>query len=200
MGEAGIEVAVAYFSGEGHTRRLAEGVAAGAQEAQARAVLIDVEDLCQVDWQRLHDASAIVFGAPTYMGSAAAPFKAFMDATSNFWLDGLWADKIAAGFTVGSAASGDKSNTLLSFVTLAAQHGMIWVGQSEIGPPARPDNAGINQDGFWLGLAATSSRDKLVLIEQPGMETARRFGCRIGRAAQRWHQCPEAVSPQRVTR
>ncbi|MCH2165668.1 MAG: flavodoxin family protein [Marinovum sp.] len=173
---------ICYCTGAGHTRRLAEHIARGASSA----ALLDVETIADEDWARLHAARAILFGAPTYMGSAAGAFKTFMDATSDFWLDQLWQNKIAGGFTTGSANAGDKSLTLMSFATLAAQHGMIWVGQAEIGPPANTSNGEINRDGFWLGLAATASRDKSELIMPADAETARRYGVRIAEAVARW--------------
>ncbi len=173
-------IAIAYASGAGHTLRLARAVADGAPGAR----LLDVEALDDTGWSALHAADAIVFGAPTYMGNVSAPFKAFMDISSDFWLDRLWKDKVAGAFTVGSSASGDKANTLTTLAIFAAQHGMIWIGQDEIGPPARTDNP-VNHDGFWLGLAATASRDKSRLIGEADLETARRFGTRIAMFTER---------------
>jgi len=174
-------ILIPYATGSGHTRRLAEHVAAGAEGR-----LIDVEAMTAEDWDALHAAAAIVFGAPTYMGSASAPFKTFMDATSDFWEEQRWADKIAGGFTVGTAASGDKLSTLTQFAILAAQHGMVWVGQQELGGVVDPAAAEINAAGFNLGLAATSSRDKSLLIDPGDAETARRYGARIAMATRRW--------------
>ena len=176
-------VAVCYCSGAGHTRVLAEEVAAGAA-AGCEVRLVDVE--VAVDWDLLHRADGILFGAPTYMGSVAAGFKTFMDATSDFWSDQLWQDKMAGGFTVGSSPSGDKTVTLATLAVFAAQHGMIWVGQAEIGPPNKPERAGVNLDGFSHGLAATSSRDKSVMIEPGDRATARMFGARFAGAVARW--------------
>ncbi len=174
-------VVIVFASGAGHSMRLAEEIALGAGGAR----LMDVAAMGPQDWDALHAAGAIVFGAPTYMGNVSGPFKTFMDETSDFWVDRLWKDKLAAGFTVGSAASGDKANTLGTLSIFAAQQGMIWVGQDEIGPPSCPDNP-VNLEGFWLGLGATSSRDKAVLIDKAGLETARRFGARIAAALARW--------------
>lgn len=181
-----VKIALAYCSGAGHTRRLAEGIAAGAMGAGGASVLIDVTAMGDGDWAALAGAAAIVFGAPTYMGSAAADFKAFMDASSDIWADQLWADKLAGGFTVATFASGDKLSTLMQLSVFAAQHGMVWLGQREIGAPVDADNPEINQSGAWLGLAATSVRDKTLMVSQGDAETARRFGARMAKAAQRW--------------
>ena len=187
-------IAVVYCTGAGHTRRLAEAIAGGiAGDAGRPAALIDVATL-DADgqapgWHTLRSAAAIVFGAPTYMGNVAAPFKAFMDATSDFWSDLPWKDRLAAGFTVGSSPAGDKLGTLNTLAIFAAQHGMIWIGQAEIGPPTRrfaPDEPVLNRDGAMLGLTATSSRDKRQLIESGDLATAHAFGQRIAGATARW--------------
>lgn len=175
-------IVIPFCTGSGHTRRLAELVAEGA----GGATLIDVESMEAADWARLESADAVIFGAPTYMGGPAAAFKAFMDASGDLWADQLWADKIAAGFTVSTFPAGDKHSTLAQLVVFAAQHGMIWVGQSEIGAPVFADRVGINVSGDSLGLTATSSSDKTRLIDEADAETARRFGARIAAAALRW--------------
>ncbi|MCB2130126.1 MAG: flavodoxin family protein [Rhodobacteraceae bacterium] len=183
-----MQIAIPYVSGSGHTRVLARHVADGAASvAGAKAILVDVEALQPSDWDLLAGAGAIIFGCPTYMGSAAARFKDFMDETGgDLWTELRWRDKIAAGFTVATFPSGDKLSTLMQLSVFAAQHAMIWVGLDEIGAPVNKANKGINRDGSSLGLMATSSRDKTLMIDKDDAETARRFGARIARAALRW--------------
>jgi len=90
-------LAIVYHSGFGHTAKVAEHVRRGAVTvAGVEVQLFAVED---VDWKVLDAADAIVFGAPTYMGSVSAAFKHFMDQTSRQWLKQRWQDKLAAGFT-----------------------------------------------------------------------------------------------------
>lgn len=43
-------------------------------------------------------------------------------------MSGRWNSKIAGGFTTSLGLSGDKQSTLSYLVTVACQHGMIWVG------------------------------------------------------------------------
>jgi NAD(P)H dehydrogenase (quinone) len=175
-------IAIPYFSGNGHTRRLAEAVAKGAGGAR----LIEITSMDAADWAALDQAEAIIFGTPTYMGSTAARYDMFLEEASDRWPEQGWIDKIAAAFTVATFPSGDKLSTLMRLAIYGTQMNMIWVGQSEIGAPVNPDNPGINTDGSWLGLMATSSRDKEQLIEADNLETARRFGARIAKAAKRW--------------
>jgi NAD(P)H dehydrogenase (quinone) len=183
-----MRIAIVYFSGAGHTRVLARHVADGIDGVDgAHAEQIDVEKMGPGDWTALEEADAIVFGGPTYMGSAAAGFKAFMDASgSDIWTSQLWRDKIAAGFTVATFPSGDKLSTLTQLAVFAAQQSMIWVGLDETGAPVNKSKPGINRDGSSLGLMATSSPDKSLMIGEGDARTAQRFGARIARATRRW--------------
>ena len=121
------ELVVVYHSGYGHTQRMAQAVAQG---AGATLLAIDAEgNLPAGGWDQLKAADAIIFGAPTYMGSVSWQFKKFADASSKPWYAQDWKDKVAAGFTSSSGMSGDKFNTLVTLFTLAMQHSMIWVSQ-----------------------------------------------------------------------
>ena len=116
---------VVYFSGYGHTQRVAEAVADG---AQAELVSISEDgEITEANWAALDSADAIIFGAPTYMGNAPWQFKKFADATSKRWFTRDWQDKVFGGFTNSASLNGDKQVTLIYLQTLAAQHGGIWV-------------------------------------------------------------------------
>ena len=170
-------IAIIYSTGAGHTAALARLIA----EAMAplhEVKLIDVAGMNAADWQALDRAEAIVFGAPTYMGSVAAGFKEFMDESSDRWSQQRWADKLAAGFTIATYPSGDKLSSLTQLAVFAAQHGMVWVGARGIAPAGAGREAE-NWQGAWLGLMATSSRDKTVLIDTGDAAAARQFGARI---------------------
>lgn len=140
------KIIVIYHSGFGHTELQAKAVAKG-----ANAKLMKAEE---ADFDKLAKADAIIFGCPTYMGSASAQFKAFMDEASKVWLEQGWRDKIAGGFTNGGSLSGDKLNTLTQLSIFAAQQGMIWVG------------LGHNQlDRMGSGLGAMAQSDNSAALE-----------------------------------
>ncbi|WP_232365006.1 flavodoxin family protein [Salinimonas marina] len=105
-------------------------------------------------FKNLHECRAIIFGSPTYMGGVAAQFKAFADATSDFWSNQKWADKIAAGITSGTGLNGDQSSTLHYLTVLASQHGMVWVG---LDTPYNNSSEGINRLGCQVGVTACST-------------------------------------------
>src|ERR1700709_713245 len=120
------KIAIVFHSGYGHTKRMAEAVAEG---AQGELVAIDAEgNLTEAQWATLGAADAIIMGSPTYMGSVSWQFKKFADASSKVWFSQDWKDKLFAGFTNSGAVNGDKHSTLTSMFTLAMQHGGLWVG------------------------------------------------------------------------
>ena len=94
---------VVFHSGYGHTERVAQFVAEG---AQAQRVVIDADgNVSDADWALLDAADAIIFGSPTYMGMASWQFKKFADATSKRWFTSAWKDKVAGGFTISASPS-----------------------------------------------------------------------------------------------
>jgi NAD(P)H dehydrogenase (quinone) len=156
------QIAIVYHSGYGHTAEQAKAVARGAQKVAGAEVSLLTSDEAQHQWEKLAAADAIIFGAPTYMGSASAPFKAFMDASSKAWFSRDWKDKIAAGFTNSGSQSGDKLSTLMQMVVFAAQHGMIWVGLDLL--PGNNNSKGsvndLNRLGGFIGAMAQSNVDE----------------------------------------
>lgn len=156
-----VRLAVVYHSGYGHTAKHAEAAASGARIAGAETLLINVDDI-EPHWDQLETMDAIIFGCPTYMGSASGHFKMFMDATSRRAFAGArWKDKLAAGFTNAASRSGDKLNTLQQLSIFAAQHGMHWVN---LGLPAGHNSStssedSLNRHGYFIGAAAQSDAD-----------------------------------------
>jgi multimeric flavodoxin WrbA len=170
------KVAVVFHSGYGHTQRVAQFVAEG---AGAELVSIDADgNLTDAQWDTLDAADAIIMGAPTYMGMASWQFKKFSDASSKKWFASGWKDKVAGGFTCSSNPSGDKLSTIQYFITLALQHGMIWVGQ-----PSMNDGS-INRLGSNSGVMAqvgpTSPAED---IPQGDLDTAKAYGERVAAVA-----------------
>src|SRR6201995_1617745 len=142
-------VAIVFHSGFGHTKALADAVAKGAQEVSGvKASLIPVAD-AEAREAELDAADAIIFGSPTYMGGVSAEFAKFKDGTSKRWMEGPWRNKLAAGFTASASWNGDKHNTLYQLLTLALQHGMVWVGLGL--PPGNNHSKGSAEDLQRLG-------------------------------------------------
>ncbi|WP_371641754.1 flavodoxin family protein [Streptomyces mirabilis] len=175
-------VSIAYHSGYGHTAVLAEAVRDGVTTAGATAHLINVEEISEEQWNLLDASDAIIFGSPTYMGTASAVFHAFAEASSKRWFNQAWKDKIAAGFTISAGKSGDKLNTLQYFTVLAGQHHMQWVGLGLM-PGWNTSTASendLNRLGFFLGAAAQSNQDQGVEgVHKADIATAAELGKRV---------------------
>ena len=175
-------VAIAFHSGYGHTAVMAEAVARGAQNAGAHVISVPVDAITEEQWTRLDAADAIIFGSPTYMGTASAAFHTFAQASSKRFFTRTWADKLAAGFTNSGAKSGDKSSTLTWFATLAAQHGMHWVNLGL--HPGWASTTGseddLNRLGFFAGAAAQSPADAGPdTVHKSDIATAEHLGARV---------------------
>lgn len=173
------QIVVVYFSGYGHTKRMAESVAQG---AGASLLAVDQEgNLPEGGWEQLAAADAIIFGAPTYMGSVPWQYKKFIDATSKPWYHQQWKDKIAAAFTNSASMNGDKLSTLHYLFTLSQQHSMIWVGTGLMPSNSRAATRNdVNYVASFSGAMAQTPSDASVDEMLPGdLETARLFGARV---------------------
>ena len=176
---------VVYFSGYGHTQRVAQAVAEG---AGAQLIAVDAEgNVPDAAWDELAAADAIIFGAPTYMGSVPWQFKKFADASSKAWFTRAWQDKVFGGFTVSASLNGDKQVTLINLQTLASQHGGIWVSLGL--PPANSkaaNRADLNNLGGSVGALAQTPADASVdEMLQGDLDTAQRYGQRVADTARR---------------
>lgn len=176
-------VAVVFHSGYGHTQRLAQSVANG---AGAELIAIDADGNLPTDaWETLAAADAIIFGSPTYMGSVSWQFKKFADASSKPWYTQAWKDKIFGGFTASANVNGDKFSTIQYFITLAMQHGGIWVGTGQkFNTTKSSQRSDINYLASSIGPIAQTPGDVSADDMNPGdLETGRLFGERIAALA-----------------
>jgi NAD(P)H dehydrogenase (quinone) len=180
------KVAVVFHSGYGHTLRMAQVIAEG---ADAELVAIDADgNLPEGGWDTLAAADAIIFGSPTYMANVSWQFKKFADASSKQWYVQAWKDKLAAGFTNSAGLNGDKLATLNSLFGLAMQHSMIWVSQGLMPSNAKATTRNdINNLVSYSGAMAQSPSDAgAEAIPQGDLDTARLFGQRIADVARKF--------------
>jgi NAD(P)H dehydrogenase (quinone) len=208
-----INVAIIFSSGRGHTRTVAEHIKRGADAfPETRTDLIEVTSKQLGEDGRWHDADimnrlaaadAIVFGSPTYMGSAHGLFKLFLETGITPWLDQVWKDKIAAGFTNSGSRSGDKLIALEQMAVFAGQMSMVWIGVGDQpgGNYSASRFTDVNVNGSWLGLMTQSIADGTPeTAPHPGdLLTAERFGRRIARTTARWMMGAERFPPQRIS-
>ena len=189
-------VCVVYHSGYGHTAKQAAAVAEGvASNPAVECHSIEAGEFTDAEngpWDKLDAAAGILFGSPTYMGSASADMKRFMELTSARWQTQAWADKLAGGFTNSGSQNGDKQNTLVEFATPAAQHAMVWINLGLM--PGNNSTGGsvddLNRLGSSLGAMAQSDVDAPPEVAPPpaDLNTARKLGERMAQCVLRWSQ------------
>lgn len=183
------KLAVIWFSGYGHTARLAEAVAEGARGVGGEVTEIVIPEDGQIgaeDWAALSAADGIVYGSPTYMGSYAWQFARFAQESSKIWFEQGWKDKVAGGFTVSASTVGDKGEVIGAFVTLAQQHGQVWVGLGQL-PSNKLENGpgDVNWTAGFTGLMAIAPADAGP-DEAPrsgDLQSARLYGARLVKMA-----------------
>lgn len=169
---------------------MAEAVADGCHSVpEVTAALLRIE-AADIEQGRYHNrtvinaidrADAVIFGSTTFMGSVSAQFKAFADATAGeYWGEQLWADKIAAGFTVGTGYCGDTLHSLHYLQILAAQQGMLWAGLDLAGAG---DRKAPNRLGAQAGVIVRAVDGA---IETPDLHTAFYLGQRVARLVGRF--------------
>ena len=185
-------VAIVYYSNfKGATAALAAAIARGA--ASVADTEVDLISVADVDdhWATLHAADAIVFGSPTYIGSVAAGFKAFVEKLAGeVWLERMWVNKLAAGFTVSAGRSGDKLNCLQQMALFAAQMGMIWVPLRITGGnySSAGSEADLNRMAGYIGVMAQANIDEPPELAPPpsDIETAELHGHHVASVARQY--------------
>jgi NAD(P)H dehydrogenase (quinone) len=182
-------ISIIYYSGSGHTKKVAESIAKGitATAPSTQPYLIELKkdgSLSEAEWQLLDNADAIIFGTPTYMGSLASPVKIFMENSSHRWSQLRWKDKIAAGFSNSGGLSGDKLCSLISLVVFAMQHGMIWVGNTDSTTGTTTQDK--NRITSFLGLMTQADNASPTITPPEGdLQTAYDFGVRVAQITAR---------------
>ncbi|KKW69135.1 NADPH-dependent FMN reductase [Lampropedia cohaerens] len=178
---------IVHFSGDGHTKRIAE---VAAQASGAALIEIDSEgNLPEPAWAQLDEARAILFGTPTYMGNVPWQFKKFADATSKKWGTRAWSDKVFGGIVNSASLNGDKHVSMIYLQTLASQHGGVWVSLGLL--PANTQAAtrnDVNNLGGSVGALVQSPSDAgAEAIPEGDLETVRQYAKRVVDVASRLH-------------
>lgn len=195
-------ISILYYSGSGHTAKMAEAVCKGAQSVpgvNVHLLAIKGEDIQNGRYKneavmaQLDVSDAIIFGTPTYMGGPAGQFKCFADATGEKWFQRKWVNKVGAAFTVSGGPSGDKLNTLEYCFILAMQHGMIWVGVEET---PQSNDKGINRLSSYSGAMGQAMMEPPeVAPNEADKLTGESLGRRVAHAALRWAKGASPATP-----
>lgn len=151
------KVLVLYHSTYGHLEKMAQAVAEGAR--QVEGVQVDIkrveetvpDELAKASGYKLDQAApiatvedlgnydAVIVGAGTRYGTAAAQMRAFWDKTGGSWQKGQLVGKVGSAFTATATQHGGQETTLIGLIQTLLHHGMLiaglpyaWAGQSRI--------------------------------------------------------------------
>lgn len=140
------KVLVLYYSSYGHIETMAGAIAEGARGVAGTEVTVKrVPEIVPAEVAKssgfkldqaapiaspneLADYDAIIFGAPTRFGVAAAQMRNFLDQTGGLWAQGKLVGKVGSVFTSTATQHGGQESTILSFHTTLLHHGMVIVG------------------------------------------------------------------------
>jgi len=138
-------ILVLYYSSYGHIETMAYAVAEGARgegaevavkrvpelmpEAVAKAAFVKLDQAAPIaEPGELGDYDAIIVGAPTRFGNAAAQMRNFWDQTGPLWATGALLNKIGSVFTSTATQHGGQETTIIATQITLQHHGMIIVG------------------------------------------------------------------------
>lgn len=139
------KIYVVYYSMYGHVRTLAKAVKEGIDSVDGcEATMFQVaETLPEEVLGKLHappksddpvitadqltDCDGLVFAFPTRFGMMASQFKAFMDSTGSLWQAGKLTGKPITFCTSTATQGGGQETTIMTALTQAVHHGMIYV-------------------------------------------------------------------------
>lgn len=138
------KVLVLYHSMYGHIETMAETVAEGARSVEGADVVIKRvpetmpeqaflnaggkadQEAAVADPQELANYDAIIFGTPTRFGNMSGQMRNFLDQTGGLWAGGKLHGKVASVFA-STGTGGGQEQTITSFWTTLAHHGMVIV-------------------------------------------------------------------------
>ena len=188
-------ILVLYYSRHGATRRLAEHLARGVEQAgmEARlrtvpsvstdceAVAPDIPDSGHLyaSEEDLRDCAGLALGSPTRFGNMAAAMKYFLDGTSSLWMSGALIDKPAAVFTSSASLHGGQESTLLTMMIPLLHHGMVIAGLPYSEAALNSTQTGGTPYGA-SHVAGASGRD----VDETELALARAQGKRLATLAQ----------------
>jgi NAD(P)H dehydrogenase (quinone) len=119
-----MQVLVMYYSKTGHTKKLAEEIAAGVREiGGVECIVKPVADVTKDDFV---SSDGIIAGSPVYFGTMAADLKVVFEKfiAVRKKMEG----KIGAAFSTSGDSSGGKETTIMSIIQAFLIYGMIIIG------------------------------------------------------------------------
>jgi NAD(P)H dehydrogenase (quinone) len=124
IGAPDVQIMVAYYSTNGHTRAMAEAVGTGAK--QVKGVTVTVARVGDITTDMLLKADAVILGSPVINGNVHPKVLAFISSWP--FKNNPMRDKIGAAFTTAGGFSSGEEHVMHSILNAMLIHGMIVAG------------------------------------------------------------------------
>jgi hypothetical protein len=138
----------------------------------------EIMTLNNINHSVLERADTIVFGCKSGLTPGLSQgMLQFMDRTYDRFVNQVWRNKFASGFTIGEGSTSIK--TLEDLFAFACKHSMIWIPQGHLEENEgqnRPMGTTVNRNKSYLGCIVTLENTDL---------TAETFGRRIRERTER---------------
>lgn len=119
-----MQVLVLYHSRSGNTKKLAEEIARGVEDAgEVKALLKSAAEVTKEDFLA---CEGIIAGSPVYFGTMAAELKSVFDKFVS--VRKKMENKVGAAFATSADASGGKETTIMSIIQAMFIYGMVIAG------------------------------------------------------------------------
>jgi len=119
------KVLVCYYSRSGHTKKMAEEIAAVIGQ---EGLSVDLKDVKELEAKELLNYQGIVIGSPTYYGTMAWPVKKLLDESVRF--HGKLKGRVGGAFASSANIGGGNETTILDILNALLIHGMVIQGDS----------------------------------------------------------------------
>ncbi len=145
-----VRIRVVFYSMYGHTYKMAEAEAEGAENVAGAEVdiyqvpeLVPEETLAEsgakeareqfdhiptIEPEDLVEPDGIIFGTPTRFGNMAAQMRNFLDKTGGLWQNNELVGKVGSVFTSTATQHGGQETTITRFHTTLFHLGFVVVG------------------------------------------------------------------------
>lgn len=115
------KVLILYYSGSGHTKKMAKAIAEAMKSSE---MSVTVEDVGKFDISLLPNYDGIVLGSPTYFSNVAWQVKKVIDESIVHYGGSKMKGKVAGVFTSAGTSRDGKDCLKMLEVALGFHHGM----------------------------------------------------------------------------
>jgi NAD(P)H dehydrogenase (quinone) len=154
------KILVVYYSRTGNTKKMAESIAKGANEAGAEVTLKPVNE---VNYKEMLNYDGIIIGSPVYYGHSAGVIRSLIDESIK--IHGRLDGKVGGAFASSANIAGGNETAVMDILHAMMIHGMVIKGNykdNNYGPVSinKPDEK-VLKDCLEYGASIVNLANKL---------------------------------------